>query len=138
MEKRQCKNCESDNIASSGRYWRCKDCGYLFLKHPRGRFEKNILNRPDKCPYCGCTSIISGGIRWVCKECCHSWMKIRHSRRKDLGERPVCPVCGAANPQSKGPTRWQCVNQSCLHQWSKGESVTHQISDLMMAKTIQI
>lgn len=136
MAKRpNCNECGSNKITSRGSRWYCNSCEHSFTKYPK-RIE--IPNRPKKCPRCGYDKILSGGIRWICKGCLRSWLKINNPRRHDMGQRPPCPYCGSTDPHSKGPTRWQCTNPNCRHQWNKGGQVTYQMSDMLRAQTIKI
>lgn len=140
-----CPECGSLEITSRGKAWTCNDCGRYFLKKLRGRWKKDLADRPKSCIHCGAKSVENGeliiwanGQRWWCIRCRKSWIKDKgkYSRRQDKGERPSCPICGTLNPSSAG-VRWLCVK--CGKTWLKVH-VPKPLSptELTNAKIIQI
>ena len=126
-ERPPCPDCGASNPTSRGVSWVCKKCGRGYQKIIRGRARKDLPDRPKSCIYCGAKELENGelviwanGERWWCRVCGKSWIKERgkHKKRKDMGERPICPYCGTSDPQSNG-VRWICVNPKCGKSWYK-------------------
>lgn len=136
-----CPGCGAPNPVSRGVVWLCKSCGRNFQKIWRGKTRQN-LNRPKQCPHCGTASEINGelriwlnGHRWWCRACGKMWgiHTGTFSHRKDLGERPNCPACGASNPKSSG-INWVC---KCGKHWVKNYRLPFVLhNELVSAKVI--
>ncbi len=140
-EEPHCPDCNSTKLVSRGMAWICKECGRYFVKEWRGKFRKDLSERPKRCPHCGFNGfILANGLRWWCPSCKKSWIKSKgkFQKRQDMGERPICPYCGTPSPASGGD-RWICVSSNCRRSWKKN-NVNPSLSpaELFNAKIMRV